>query len=198
MEFKFLGTKIYVSFLFAALVCFMIALDRTGIILPLIFSVLAHEAAHLAVMWITQCQPRSIRLIPASVQIIRGISTQKYGEELIAAAGPAANILIALVFLADYAFFKNTGILRISVVNFCTAAFNLLPVSGLDGGTLLSCLISRKTKDPYKGNRTVRIVTVFFGVFFFGAGVFLCLRGNVNLSLFAVALYLILCAMMKM
>ena len=34
-----------------------------------------------------------------------------------------------------------------------------------------------------------------YSVFFFGAGVFLCIRGNVNLSFFAIALYLIMGAL---
>ena len=197
MEFRLFGTKIYVSFLFGALVCFMIALDRTGFILPLIFGVVIHEGAHLITMWIMGCHPKAVRLIPASVQIVRGVTLKKYGEEIIAAAGPAANILTFLLFLADYSFCHSEGILKIALINFCIAAFNLLPVWGLDGGTVTASLISRFSPDPYKGQRVVKIITLFFGVFFFGAGVFLCLRGNVNLSFFAIALYLIISTLVK-
>lgn len=192
MEFKFLGTKIYISFLFAALLCFMIALDRTKLMLPLLGATVIHEGAHLLCMWGIGCQPKAVRLIPASVQIVRNVTFKKYGEELIAAAGPLANILIFLIFLADYSFCHSENILRFAAVNLCVAVFNLLPVWGLDGGTLIACLISRFSRDPYKGQRVVRIITLFFGVFFFGVGVFLCIRGNVNLSFFAIALYLII------
>ena len=98
MEFKFLGTKIYISFLFAALICFMIALDRTKLILPLIGGTVIHEGAHLLCMWAIGCQPKAVRLIPTSVQIVRNVTFKKYGEELIAAAGPLANILIFLIY----------------------------------------------------------------------------------------------------
>ena len=195
MEFKFLGTKIYISFLFAALVCFMIALDRTKLILPLIGGTVIHEGAHLLCMWAIGCQPKAVRLIPTSVQIVRNVTFKKYGEELIAAAGPLANILTFLVFLADYSFCHSEGILKIALITLCIALFNLLPVWGLDGGTLIACLITRFSRDPYKGQRVVRIITLIFGVFFFGAGVFLCIRGNVNLSFFAIALYLIMGAL---
>lgn len=197
MEFKFLGTKIYVSFLFGALICFMIALDRTGLILPLILGVVIHEGAHLLVMWIIGCHPKAVRLIPASVQIVRNVTLKKYGEEFIAVAGPAANILVFLIFLADYSFCHSEGILKIALINLCIAVFNLLPVWGLDGGTIIACLISRFSLDPYRGQRIVKIITLFFGAFFFGAGVFLCLRGNTNLSFFAIALYLIISTLIK-
>lgn len=198
MEFRFLGTKIYISFLFAALICFMIALDRTGLIIPLICAIVLHESAHLITMWAVGCQPKAVRLIPASVQITRGFSLKKHGEALIAAAGPAINLLIGIVFLADYSFCKGEGVLRISLINFCVAGFNLLPVYGLDGGTLLACFLTRKSADPFKGERIVRIISLFLGAAFFGCGVFFCLNGNTNLSFFAVSIYLILGAVIKM
>lgn len=47
----------------------MIAFDRTGYILPLLFAVLMHEGGHLAAMWILDCAPKRVRLVPASVEI---------------------------------------------------------------------------------------------------------------------------------
>ncbi|MBP3706641.1 MAG: hypothetical protein J6J13_05295 [Clostridia bacterium] len=197
MEIKLMGTKIYISFLFWALICFMIALDRTGYIFHLIIAVTIHEAAHLLMMWMCNCGPKSVRLIPASVQIVRSASRKKYGEELIAAAGPIANILVGSVFLIDFFISDKLWILEFALINFCTAAFNLLPVWGLDGGLIISCIISRKTNDPYKGERVVRIISLFFGAFFFFLGVFFCLWDKTNLSFFAIAIYLILSSLIK-
>ena len=52
MKFTFLGTKIYVSFFFTAAITVMLATDRTGYMLPTLFAVIIHEAAHLFVMWV--------------------------------------------------------------------------------------------------------------------------------------------------
>ena len=102
MKFKFLGTEIYISFLFCAVICFMLALDRTGLIIPTLFAVLIHETGHLLAMWAADCQPRAIRLIPTSVQIVRSFSPKKYGEAGIAFCGPAANLVLFGVLLVNY------------------------------------------------------------------------------------------------
>ena len=197
MEFKLFGTKIYVSFLFWCLVCFMLALDRTGLIIPLLASVLLHECAHLLFMYLCGSQPKSIRLIPASVQIIRGLSKKENAEIYIAAAGPIANLIVALILLVDYLVFKGEGVLKLCLLNLSVATFNLLPLWGLDGGTILSHIISRYSTLPFKGERVVRIITLFFGVFFFGAGIFFALWHKTNLSFFAVALYLIISSVVR-
>ena len=46
MRFKLLGTEFYVSFLFSAVITAMIAFDRTGYILPLLFAIVMHELGH--------------------------------------------------------------------------------------------------------------------------------------------------------
>lgn len=58
MKFKFLGIEIYVSFLFAAILVIMLATDRTGLLLPSLFAIFVHEAAHLFAMWIVDCTPK--------------------------------------------------------------------------------------------------------------------------------------------
>ena len=55
MKFRLLGTEFYVSFLFAAVITAMIAFDRTGYILPLLFAIVMHELGHLTIMWLLDC-----------------------------------------------------------------------------------------------------------------------------------------------
>lgn len=69
MRFKLLGTEFYVSFLFSAVITAMLAFDRTGYALPLIFAVVMHEGGHLLAMWILDCSPKRVRLVPAAVEI---------------------------------------------------------------------------------------------------------------------------------
>ena len=142
MRFKFFGTEIYISFLFCATGCFMLAVDRTGLIIPTLFAVFVHETGHMLAMWAADCQPKAIRLIPTSVQIVRGFSPKKYGELSITACGPAANLVIFFTLFVNYLIFKSEQSLVFSIINLVIAIFNLLPVSGLDGGTLLAIFIS--------------------------------------------------------
>ncbi len=196
MKFKFFGTEIYISFLFCATVCFMLAVDRTGLVVPTLFSVFIHESGHLLAMWAVDCQPRAVRLIPTSVQIIRSFSPKKCGELAIALCGPAANLVLFLVLYANYFMFHSIQSLRFAILNLVMAIFNLLPVSGLDGGVVLTTVLSRFT-DVYKAESIVRIITGTVSFVAFLLGVYLYVSGTVNISVFIVAVYLAMCAIIK-
>lgn len=196
MRFKFLGTEIYISFLFCAVLCFMLMVDRTGLMIPTFFAVFIHESGHLLAMWAADCQPKAIRLIPSSVQIVRGFSPKRYGEAAITACGPVANLVIFGALTANYFIFKSEQSLTFAILNLVIAVFNLLPVSGLDGGILLTIAIARFT-DIYKAERIVRIITAVFAFIAFLIGVYLWVSGTVNISVFIVAVYLAVCSLIK-
>ena len=196
MKLKFFGTEIYISFLFCAIVCFMLIVDRTGLVIPTLFAVFIHESGHLLAMWAADCQPRAIRLIPTSVQIVRGFSPKRYGEAAITFCGPAANLVIFGVLTANYFIFKSERSLIFALLNLVIAVFNLLPVSGLDGGTLLTLAIAHFT-DIYRAERIVRIITAVFAFIAFLLGVYLWVSGTVNISVFIVAVYLGVCSLIK-
>lgn len=196
MKFKFFGTEIYVSFLFCAVVCFMLAVDRTGLVIPTLFAVFIHETGHLLAMWAADCQPKQIRLIPSSVQIVRSFSPKRCGEAAIAFCGPAANLVIFGVLTANYFIFKSEQSITFALLNLVIAVFNLLPVSGLDGGTLLTLFVAHFT-DIYRAERIVRIITAVFAFAAFLLGVYLWVSGTVNISVFIVAVYLGVCSLIK-
>lgn len=196
MKLKFFGTEIYISFLFCAVVCFMLVVDRTGLVLPTLFAVFIHESGHLLAMWAADCQPKEVKLIPASVQIVRPFSPKRYGETAITVCGPAANLLLFGVLSANYFIFKSEQSLTFGILNLVIAIFNLLPVSGLDGGTLLCEALSHFT-DPYRAEGIVRIITAVFAVIMFLLGVYLWASGTVNISVFIIAVYLGVCSLIK-
>ncbi len=196
MKFKLFGTEIYVSFLFCAVVCFMLVIDRTGLVIPTLFATLVHETGHLFAMWVAECQPRSIRLIPTSVQIVRGFSRKRGGEIGITLCGPMANLAVFLSLFVNYSIFGSLQSLSFAVLNLVIALFNLLPVSGLDGGTLLEIIIARYT-DIYKAESIVRIITAVFAVIAFLLGVYLWVSQALNISVFIVAVYLGVCSVIK-
>jgi len=196
VKIKLFGTEIYISFLFCAVLCFMLVVDRTGLIIPTLFAVFIHEAGHLLAMYAADCQPRTVRLIPTSVQIIRGFSPKKHGEIAITICGPAANIVLFGSLFANYLIFGSQQSLKFAILNLVIATFNLLPVHGLDGGTLLTVVISKFT-DIYKAESIVKIITVVFALAIFLLGVYLWASGTVNISVFIVALYLAVCGLVK-
>ncbi len=174
----------------------MLVVDRTGLVIPTLFAVFIHESGHLLAMWAADCQPKAIRLIPTSVQIVRGFSPKKCGEIAITVCGPAANLVIFGVLFVNYFVFKSEQSLIFAILNLVIAVFNLMPVSGLDGGTLLTAIIAHFT-DIYKAERIVRIVTAVFAFIVFLLGVYLWVSGKVNISVFIVAVYLAVCSLVK-
>ena len=70
------------------------------------------------------------------------LSNRRYGEAIVAAAGPLSNILIALVFGLAIRFFPLSlafsSIFQVIVfINILLAIFNLVPIPPLDGSKIL-------------------------------------------------------------
>lgn len=87
---------------------------------------------------------------------------QKWGEALVAAAGPAANIAIALIFAA---LVQSAGVLGLSmlfveisimiiILNIFLAFFNLVPIPPLDGSKILPRLLPYDLAMKYEGFRS--------------------------------------------
>ena len=133
MRFKLLGTEIYISFLFAAVITLMLACDRTGLVLPTLFAVFVHEIGHLFAMWLLECGPKRIKLIPTSVQITAPITKRYRNDILIALFGPLVNFLFTFIFYLNFMLFKNELSFYYAGLNLIIGLFNSLPVSGLDG-----------------------------------------------------------------
>lgn len=76
-------------------------------------------------------------------------TNQKWGEAIVAAAGPAANIVIAIVFavlirLSDVLSLSSTFVelaFSIIILNIFLAFFNLVPIPPLDGSKILPKLL---------------------------------------------------------
>ena len=196
MKFSFLGTKIYVSFFFTAAVTVMLATDRTGYMLPTLFAVIILEAAHLFVMWVQDCAPLSVRLIPASVQINKKFSFSPKNDILIAAAGPAANLLLCGCLYFNYVAFGNLTVLYYSLLNLIIGCFNLLPVKGLDGGTILYNILC-KFKGQEKAALIMRIITLILAIAVIFVAVTLTFRHKFNISIYIVGIYLFIMSLMK-
>ena len=89
------------------------------------------------------------------------LKNQKWGEAIVAAAGPAANILIAVVFallirsanvlgLSDTFISLSIGII---VLNIFLAFFNLVPLPPLDGSKILPKFLPHHLEMKYENFR---------------------------------------------
>lgn len=196
MKFRLLNTEIYVSFLFVAVITFMLATDKTGLAFPVVLAVALHESGHLFAMWLLESQPKSIRLIPASVQITRSINGKYKNDILIALSGPVVNLVLFITLYVNFLAFKNEAVLYFSLINLIVGIFNLLPVTGLDGGTALFSLLAKKY-DINKASLVLRIITLIIAVAVTFLAVTLTIKGQLNISVYIVAIYLFVSVIIK-
>ena len=96
--------------------------------------------------------PLGFAATPVNPSNLRG----RYGEAIVAAAGPLSNLLLAAVFAIPLRILLATdfGVDTIQVIqilhlvvlyNIVLGLFNLIPVPPLDGGTILLSVVSRQT-----------------------------------------------------
>lgn len=196
MKFKLLGTEIYISFLFTAVIAFMLATDRTGLALPTLCAVLLHETGHLIAMWALECNPKSVSLIPASVKITMPFSKSLRNDIIIALCGPCVNFLIFGVLYFNYACFGSRVSLYYALVNLLIGIFNSMPVKGLDGGTILFTILSKKT-NPNKAALILRLITICIAAGVMILAVWVTVRVKFNPTLYIVGIYLLISAIIK-
>lgn len=196
MKFKLFDTEIYISFLFAATVTIMLLTDKTGYMLPALFAIVLHELSHLFMMWLLECAPKRIKLIPASVQITAPFQKRYRNDILVAAAGSSVNILLFLTLYFNYLAFRNEVTFYFALLNLVIGGFNLLPVKGLDGGTILFCILE-KYKGPDKAAVTLKIITIILAVALILTAITLTLRGKINISMYIIGIYLFVMCLLK-
>lgn len=195
MRFEFFGTKIYLSFPFFAVLCLMLCFDKTGLMAPTLFSVILHETGHLFAMWLLNSPPVSVDLIPASVRITERPFISLKKTVIIALSGPFLNLAAALTALLNFTLYKNGFALNFGIINLALGIFNLLPCSGLDGGTVLKNILCRKLTLE-KAELCLKFSTFIIAAAIFVLGVLLFYFKKFNISVFLIALYLFICGIM--
>jgi stage IV sporulation protein FB len=169
-----------------------------GFILAIFACVLAHEYGHVLMARRFGIGTRDIILLPiggvASIERMPDNPTQ---ELLIALAGPAVNVVIALILVvffganlgagnADPAALQNIDFVsRLAVLNVVLVVFNLLPAFPMDGGRALKALLSYRLDKV----TATRIAARIGQAAAFGLG-FLGLFGNPLLIFIALFVFL--------
>ncbi|MBQ8186002.1 MAG: hypothetical protein IJ037_03925 [Clostridia bacterium] len=155
-------------------------------LLALMAALVIHELGHLAAAKILGVPLVRFRLSPMGGVMSFDFSHSTYGREAaVHLAGPFAGILSAAVgwfVLRDFFF---TGI---SVTLACV---NLLPVIGLDGGGMLSCLLNRFLT-PEQAWRISENCSVGGILLLWTAVLWIELRVTANMGLLAFAVFLLL------
>lgn len=173
------------------------ALDAVAFILVLFACVVAHEYGHVLMARRFGIGTRDITLLPiGGVARIERMPEKPGQELLIALAGPAVNVVIAVVLVAIFGVTLNVEpaavenqtldfATRIAFVNILLVVFNLIPAFPMDGGRVLRALLSFRLDRT----RATRIAAGIGQAVAFGLG-FLGLFGNPLLIFIALFVFL--------
>lgn len=187
-------TKIIITAPFAFLIALLLIFDKTGMMSVSVIAVTLHELGHLMALYALNLPPKSITLSIIGVNIKQTYLFEKpIFETVVAAAGPISNLLTSffLVPFIDKAF--PAALCAAGIV---IGAFNLLPLSGLDGGDILNSLLSIKLNEN-KVNIITKVTNIITIVLVAFIGVCLLLSPSRNPTMLIAAVYLAVYVLLK-
>lgn len=190
MSFRLFGISVEITVPFCLLLAFMLLVDRTGMMSHMLLAVCLHEGGHLLAMARCAALPKALRLRAGTVAIEKSGRLLRPGQEAcIAAAGPAANLVLAAVGLLWYG---CTGLYAAAVTaltNLLFAAYNLLPILGLDGGDLCLLALSGRMGER-RAARLMGLMSWGLIIGLLAAGTYLLAQGAPNPTLLTTGVYL--------
>lgn len=161
--------------------------------LPVLLGALVHEAGHILAIRCCGGQIDELRILPFGAEI-RMYGVSGYVSEIkIAAAGPAANLLLGGILLLLFWAVPEQLILFSAFSSFFLAAVNLFPARGFDGGRILSCTVLAHF-DYENALRFLRVTALFAPLLFAAFAAILIYSFSMNLSLIAICFYLFVSA----
>lgn len=189
MKIKLFGIRIYISVFFCAIIAFMLIIDTTGIMSLSLIAVLVHELGHFVCMQRLGCCTQRIEMTLYGI-IVTGSPFKTVKEEVLTAlSGPLFNLLAAAVAMSVGCLLKGRSLCMLAAVNFAIGTINMLPVHGLDGGTVISGVVGAMLKEATARRicSWISFITVT-GLIFFGVWVAFAKADNPSVLLFAVYL----------
>ena len=199
MTFELFGCEIYISVPFTAFIALLFLTDKTGMMSITALAVIIHELGHIAAMKLLSAMPRRIELKPAVLHIIKPKGALSYKKEIaILAAGPLAGAITAAISAAMYFFAdKNEMFLWFCTSNMALTAFNMLPISELDGGKILEYVLSIKLTSESAKRISLAVSCIFIAILI-TVGAVMLLYGYNNLTVLITGLYMLILMLLKL
>lgn len=193
MKFKLFNIDFEVTFLFAALIAFVIATNSPFNVLATILSSLLHETGHLVMMYCSDNLPQCVRFEITGMNIKRqpSVKISTKNEIFIALAGPLANAMVLFISCIILCFLQSEKIFTIASVNLILTTFNLLPVKRLDGGMALYFWLSKKY-DNHICSKILNITSIIFIILIYIWGIYVFVSTNYNITVLIIAIFLTL------
>ena len=149
-----------------------------------------HEVGHLLAVLLCRERVSELRVEPWGFEMsVTG--TLSYGKEIVvAAAGPVASLVLALLLSMAGRLFDMSGLYFASGISFVFGVFNALPVLPLDGGRALQSALSL-VFDPFAAERVVCITSCAAVFLLMSAGAVLLFKTQSNFTLLVAGVWLL-------
>lgn len=175
-------------------------------VVAVFFTVVLHELGHALAARRYGIRTKDITLLPiGGVARLERMPREPRQEMIVALAGPAVNVVIAILL---YAFLRITGgipalvdsaalsegflqrgfLARLLAVNIWLVVFNLIPAFPMDGGRVLRAVLAMRTGDYALATERAARVGTFFALLFGVLGLFVL--GNPFLVIVALFVWL--------
>lgn len=175
-------TEVSFSVGFPATVALLCACDKTGSAALCLYAALLHESAHIGMTCACGFRPRALCFGAFGMRLeLPPLPYRKMAA--VALSGPLCNLLFAGISAACQ---SKIGL----VVHLALGGFNLLPLTPLDGGQALFCLLAPRFGEQ-AAEKTVTLLTFAAGIPLLAAGVFVLAVTGYNLSLLLLCVYLV-------
>lgn len=156
-------------------------------LIGLAFSIVAHEFAHSLVARVFDMRIRRITLfVFGGVAELEGEPNSAKAEFLVAIAGPAMSLVVAVIFAMLGSVGEGLGagapfltvLSYLATINVVLAVFNLIPAFPLDGGRVLRALLWRWKGDYVDATRIAAGIGEIFGFLLMGFALLNAFTGN--------------------
>lgn len=193
MKFRFNEIDFEITFLFVALITFIITMNAPANVIITIASSLLHETGHLLTMLAVGNKPQAVCLEVTGINIKRAqsIKISTKNELAIALGGPLANAVMFIICSFAICFYQSEILLTVACINLILMTFNLLPVKRLDGGMALYFLLSRKF-DAEICSKILKITSIIFIALIYVWGIYVFVSSKYNFSVLIIAIFLTL------
>jgi len=191
--------RLKINLLLIPAVVALVLLGQGEILLCYVPAVLLHEWAHVLAATALGMTITELELLPFGCAARLQCFAMSRGKEIIvAAAGPAANMLFACAVFAVNRYAMPIAIAdKLIAANLALASINLLPALPLDGGRIARAAFAGWMGYP-RATRLTAIAGIVFAALLTGAGVYSWVMGQLSPSLFVMGLFLCLTAIREL
>ena len=189
LELTLFHIRVRIGLWFPAMVIVMLSLGDAAFSLQCLVASFLHECGHFIAMLCLNDRPSRVYFGAFGVRVERAREEQTgyRSQALISLAGPCTNLLCAAVLYAA------NGLTSMMLIHAVLGGFNLLPVTGMDGGEALYRLLCL-----FACENTAHKVCLFLSILILlplaalGFYVLLHTRGNPSLRILSTYLILLL------